>query len=136
MPGTLASALMISSVIPSLKYSFSGSALMFGSGRTAIALAAACGASVRRRRSPAPGGRPVDAGRSASANCAAVRNRSTGVRGQGAGQRVVDRLGHVARDPHAWESGEMNRLAMMACAVGPVNGGSPVSISYRTQPRL
>jgi hypothetical protein len=24
--------------------------------------------------------------------------------------------------------------AMIACAVGPVNGGSPVSISYSTQP--
>ena len=35
-PGTLASALMISSVIPSLKYSFSGSALMLASGSTTI----------------------------------------------------------------------------------------------------
>ena len=32
--------------------------------------------------------------------------------------------------------GETNRLAMMAWAVAPVNGGSPVSISYSTQPRL
>ena len=39
-PGTLASALMISSVMPSLKYSFSGSALMFASGSTAIAFGA------------------------------------------------------------------------------------------------
>ena len=37
-PGTFASALMISSVIPSAKYSFSGSALMLASGRTAIDL--------------------------------------------------------------------------------------------------
>ena len=41
MPGTLARALMISSVMPSLKYSFSGSALMLASGRTAMALRAA-----------------------------------------------------------------------------------------------
>jgi hypothetical protein len=34
-PGTLESAPMISSVIPSLKYSFSGSALMLASGSTA-----------------------------------------------------------------------------------------------------
>ena len=40
MPGTFARALMISSVIPSLKYSFSGSALMLASGRTAMALRA------------------------------------------------------------------------------------------------
>ncbi len=38
MPGTFDSALMISSVIPSLKYSFSGSALMLASGSTAIAV--------------------------------------------------------------------------------------------------
>ena len=38
MPGTLESALMISSVMPSLKYSFSGSALMLASGSTAIAV--------------------------------------------------------------------------------------------------
>ena len=38
MPGTFDSALMISSVMPSLKYSFSGSALMLASGSTAIAV--------------------------------------------------------------------------------------------------
>jgi hypothetical protein len=47
MPGTLARALMISSVIPSLKYSFSGSALMLARGRTAIALRAAAAGGVR-----------------------------------------------------------------------------------------
>ena len=30
----------------------------------------------------------------------------------------------------------VNRLTMTAWAVGPVNGGSPASISYSTQPRL
>src|SRR2546425_7229271 len=32
--------------------------------------------------------------------------------------------------------GSVKRLAMMACAVGPVYGGSPASISYNTLARL
>ena len=64
IPGTFASALMISSVIPSLKYSFSGSALMLASGSTAMALVvgAVLGDSVG----------VVRPGSSASANSAAV----------------------------------------------------------------
>ena len=45
---------MISSVMPSLKYSFSGSALMFASGSTAIALGAARCASPVARCAPVP----------------------------------------------------------------------------------
>src|SRR6185437_7857281 len=33
-------------------------------------------------------------------------------------------------------TGSVNRLAMIAWLVGPVNGGSPASISYSMQPRL
>ena len=104
MPGTLASALMISSVMPSLKYSFSGSALMLASGSTAIALRAAERAAFCR-----PDGEPGRAcarsmtGRSASANSAPVANRSAGVRASARVERSVDRLGHVAGDPHASE---------------------------------
>ena len=31
-------------------------------------------------------------------------------------------------------TGSVNHFAMMATALEPVNGGSPASISYRTQP--
>ena len=101
MPGTLARALMISSVMPSLKYSFSGSALMLASGRTAMALRAARGG----RR---PTGRHGRLGRAADAVHLAERLDELGAGGepvhrgpgQDAGQRVVHRLGHVAGDPH------------------------------------
>ena len=75
-PGTLAIALMISSVMPSLKYSFSGSALMLASGSTAIALRASrvfTESGVLRRPSLTD---PF----SAAANSAAVGKRSAGVR--------------------------------------------------------
>ena len=67
---------MISSVIPSLKYSFSGSALMLVGGRTATALAGVAlftDSGVLRRPSRT---NPLGA----SANSAAVGKRSTGVR--------------------------------------------------------
>ena len=54
MPGNFPSALMISSVMPSEKYSFSGSALMFLNGRTAIALGADLVESVMVRCGPVP----------------------------------------------------------------------------------
>jgi len=70
-PGTCTSALMISSVIPSLKYSLSGSAAMVTKGSTAIDFSAgAAGAAL---------GRAVAPGRSASENCATGLNRSAGV---------------------------------------------------------
>ena len=84
MPGTLASALMISSVIPSLKYSFSGSALMLVSGRTAIAFSVdGPAASPRGRGAVASLSREIR--RSASANAAAVVNRSAGDRASATG---------------------------------------------------
>ena len=65
---------------------------------------AAGAASGRRRRSLGPGWRPLT-WRSASTNCAAVGNRSTGS-WPGRGQRVVHRLGHVAGDAHLGNGGD------------------------------
>ena len=79
-PGTCASALMISSVIPSLKYSFSGSALMFANGSTAIGRAR-CLANATATRTPGRSARP----RSARSTRSARSDR--GQRGQ---QRAVD----------------------------------------------
>ena len=95
MPGTFASALMISSVIPSLKYSFSGSALMLASGSTAIAFGAMAPLTSGGVRF-VPVSPPRRMARRASANSAPVRNRSTGV-GQGACHGIVHGLGHVTR---------------------------------------
>ena len=135
MPGTLARALMISSVIPSLKYSFSGSALMFASGRTAMALAAGAGVRPAATGRLRPGWPTPLIWRSASTNCAAVANRSTGVLAR-ARVSASSTASGTSRVTRTLGMGEMNRLAMMAWAVAPVKGGSPVSISYRTQPRL
>src|ERR1700746_2394813 len=68
----LLNALMISSAMPSLKYSFSGSALMFTNGRTAIdfVLVAVGGGGVM------PGGVLALGDVSACENCAAVAKRS------------------------------------------------------------
>ena len=40
----------------------------------------------------------------------------------------------VSRRRRADGTGSLKRLAMIAWLVGPVNGGSPVSISYNTHP--
>ena len=42
----------------------------------------------------------------------------------------------VGRIRRTLGAGSLKRRAMTACAVGPVNGGSPASISYRTAARL
>ena len=122
-PGTLERAPMISSVIPSLKYSFSGSALMLARGSTAMALAAGAllGASGGVRWA-------APFGRSTSAKWAAVGKRSTAAR---ASARVTTSSSPsgTSRIALTWGTGETNRLVMTACAVGPVNGTSPVSIS-------
>ena len=60
---------------------------------------------VRRRRAPVP--------------CRTARSTCSG--------DVAHRAQVAAPDP-------LSRRAMMACAVRPVNGGSPASISYTTQP--
>ncbi len=120
---------MISSVMPSEKYSFSGSALMFLNGSTAIALGPACRLARRALRSRAVaadraqrlgeiGGGRVAIHRRARERAGTAASTASGT------SRVVRTLG----------IGDTNRFAMIACGVTPVKGGSPVSISYSTQP--
>ena len=120
---------MISSVIPSLKYSFSGSALMLVSGMTATDF---CDGAARPVSVTVPVGVVPVPPRSnfsiASASAPAEAWRSTGVRAR---ERVTSAstCSGTSRVARTCGIGDMNRLAMIDCAVGPVNGGSPVSIS-------
>ena len=75
----------------------------------------------RRRRAPARSS-PADANRSAGTRASAFRTaRSTD---SGTAGRYCRTLGASLE----------SRRAAIACAVGPVNGGSPASISYSTVP--
>ena len=115
--GSWASALMISSAIPSLKYSFSGSVLMFANGNTAMDFGAsvphveaAVVASESRKRA-------IDAGRCAGSRAIAVKTAASTCRCTPL-RFVVTRGGC-----------RVNRWTRIDSNVGPVNGGSPVSIS-------
>ena len=113
---------MISSVMPSLKYSFSGSALMLASGRTAMALARGVRARpARRARSPVPRTASPFTWRSASTNCAAVENRSTGVLAR-ARVSASSTASGTSRVTRTLGMGDTNRLAMTACADGAGEG--------------
>ena len=72
---------------------------------------------------------------SASANCAAVANRSAGSFESAVRTAASTWGGTVFRCSMSERGSSVITRAMIACAVGPVNGGSPVSISYSTQPR-
>ena len=89
-------------------------------------------AAIRRLRERF-GGR---AGRlSAAANSPTLAKRSAGVRARARVTAISTPAG-TARSVVSFGSGSLNRLAMIACAVGPVYGGSPASISYTTHARL
>jgi hypothetical protein len=66
--------------------------------------------------------------RSAAANSPAVAKRSAGTFAS-ARVTAASTPGGTARTLPRCGTGSLNRLAMRACAVGPVNGGSPASIS-------
>jgi hypothetical protein len=88
---------------------------------------------VIRRANPAVFRR---AGRSSAAAKSAVDgNRSAG---DLASARVTaaSRPAGTSRNVPRWGRGSLSRLAMIACAVGPMYGGSPASISYSTHARL
>ena len=63
-----------------------------------------------------------------------VANRSAGARANAFTIARSSGTGIVSRNRRADGTGSLKRLAMIAWLVGPVNGGSPVSISYNTQP--
>ena len=121
-PGICASTLRISSVMPSAKNSFSGSALMLANGSTAIDF---CGA-VREVT---------------ESGCASAATRSRAVWNRSAASRASDRATTpaTARDTSSRIAETcagvfQKRIAITACAVGPTNACSPVSISKSTQP--
>ena len=115
------SCAMMSSVIPSAKYSFAGSGLKFVNGSTAIDLGL---------------GRTARGWVSASANAAAEANRSAGTVASALSRACSTPPGTVARRRRTPGAGPARRLAITACAVGPVYGGSPANSSYKTHPRL
>ena len=69
---------------------------------------------------------------SAWANCAAVANRSAGTGARAFRIASSTAGGTVGRAARTLGGGSVSRLAMIAWAVGPVNGASPASISYST----
>ena len=71
---------------------------------------------------------------SASENRAAVANRSAGSFESAVTTAASTCGGTVFRCSVSERGSSVITRAMMACAVGPVNGGSPASISYSTQP--
>src|SRR5256886_865685 len=73
---------------------------------------------------------------SADAISAAVANRSAGALASAFWRACATASETVSRKVRTCGIGSLNRLAMMAWAVGPLYGGSPARISYSTQPRL
>ena len=129
----LVSALMISSAMPSVKYSFSGSALMLTNGRTAIDFA------VTASDDWLPGGvaPPEEEGPArAWPNCTAVAYRIAGSFASALPTASSTHSGTVSRNACRAGTGSVNAWAMMAWAVGPVYGVRAVSISNSTHPRL
>ena len=115
---------MMSSAIPSLRYSNSGLALRFANGRTAIDSA-----------SP-PLGAASSRARTASANWEMVANRSAGTLASAFSTARSNATGTDGRALRIGGGGSIERRAMRAWTVGPANGGLPASISYNTHPRL
>src|SRR5687767_13529275 len=132
-PCTFDSALMISSAIPSAKYSFSASALMFANGSTATDFA--CDTVVFGKASVFVGvvSWPET---SAWANSAEVANRPDPsvdialVTAQSTLAGTDDRISCNGLGV------SVNRFAMIDCGVFPLNGLSPEIISYSMQARL
>jgi hypothetical protein len=69
-----------------------------------------------------------------SASRAAEAKRSAGTGAKHRSTTCSTGSGMVARTVRSRGAGPPNRRAITAWAVGPVNGGSPASISYSTQP--
>jgi hypothetical protein len=66
---------------------------------------------------------------SASANCAAVANRSAGSFASARRMHASTWGGMVSRTMRGGAGRSLITLATIACTVAPVNGGAPVSIS-------
>ncbi len=110
---------MTSSVIPSAKYSFSGSALKLTNGSTATVGDCARAGAVN-----------------ASANSRVDAKRSAGCLARAFMSACSTDAGTVARNRLIAGTGSNIRLMTRVCAFGAMYGGSPTSISYNTQARL
>src|SRR5262249_4679683 len=116
-PGSCASALMISSEMPSEKYSFSASPLMLANGNTAIDLALG------------RGGGAADCRERLSTNFDIVGNRSAGERAIAVETADSTLRGTSGRLALTFGGACVNRWTRIDSSVGPLNGGSPVNIS-------
>ena len=108
---------MISSAMPSLKYSKSGSPLRFANGKTAI-------------DSPPSPSRVTSSGAfRARANWPAVANRSAGALASAVSTACSRACRTVGRTLRIGGTTSSRWRAITACAVDPVKGTDPVSIS-------
>ena len=125
----LVSALMISSAMPSVKYSLFDSALMSANGSTATDFAAdtvCCGIAITSDGDES----------SACAKSAEVSNRSDGSVAIALLSARSTLSGMLLFTERIGVTDSVNRFARIACAVGPVNGRCPDNISYTTHARL
>ena len=118
-PSTLVSALISSSLMPSLRYSFSGSALAFTNGNTAMerVLPTIAGAAAGRVSS------------SAVVKSATLANRSAGSLARARASACSTAGGASGRRARSGGGGSLRWRATMARALSPENGGVPASIS-------
>ena len=142
---TRARALMISSVMPSLKYSFSGSGLILTKGSTATdgrPAGAEWSASSRRGRAGAGPWPP-----SARANASAVGNRSAASREAARSSAASSASRTSGQASQRGAAARYSRRASMPHAPAPVNGGcaaqhleqharQAVDVASAVQPRL
>ena len=118
-PAIFASASISSSVMPSLRYSFSTSGLALTNGSTAIDRVLA-----GVRAIPALSG-----AMSAATNAAALSNRCSGSFSSACSSARSTERGTSGRNPRTGRGDSVTCFAITARAPAPVNGGSPTSIS-------
>ena len=123
-PGSLVSALMISSEMPSAKYSLSGSGLMLANGSTAM----------DRGGSKAGDGVVAPAPARASTTSAAVAGRSAALLASSRASTSRTATGTPVRTCETGRGSASSCWCTTTAMEPPVNGGWPVSISYSTQP--
>ncbi len=125
-PSTLARASISSSVIPSLRYSLSGSGLAFTKGRTAMP------------RAPLATARPRGAAPAVSADTksATLAKRCAGSLARARASAASTAVPTSGRRRRTEGAGSATCRARSRMAAPPVKGGSPASISKTTQAKL
>ena len=119
-PSTLASAVISSSVMPSLRYSLSGSPLALANGSTAMP----------RPHAATDTPPPRDAGAcNAATNSAAVARRSAGSLARARARARSMWTGASGRDARKGAGDSVTCFAIVARAPSPRIGGPPASIS-------